>query len=692
FLSFKINKEFVEGYADRKVPWGFVDANGTSVSEITYLRTYSRIKEDGSKERWHETCERVINGTFSLQKDWAKKNRLPWNDNKAQKAAQEAYHNLWSFKWSPPGRGLWAMGTERVHGERGSSTALNNCLRGDTGVITSTGVKKIKDLAGTKPTLLTENGKWVQAPVASFGNQRLMKVTLHRAKSDSKVIYATPDHRWFTRHAKRSSGQWTETLTKDLTDKHQLKSVYGQGVKGRSMVPSPFGVAHGFVFGDGRRAPGDRNSNSVTLFGDKDKSLFKYFELCLSRENNTCDVPGIEFSQIPNYFFDKPSLSETKTYLLGWLSGYFAADGYVSSDGANVSLTSYNRETLEYVRNVCSVLGIGVFQIREGRRVSNLTGQKHTYYSVSFMRDTLSEEFFVLDKHRERFSSNGHGSRRYNWRIVSVEETDLVEEVFCATVDGTHSFVLEYNILTGNGSVGSTRYMTKDDPSYHFVKLANNSFLGVGVGFDTEGAKKGFVVQEPVREGVYEVPDTREGWADSVGVVINAYLKTGAKLPEFDYSQIRPEGSPIKTFGGIAPGPGPLIKMHKDLCQVLSNRIGEELSTVDIVDIANIIGVGVVSGGVRRSALLAAGDIDDQAFIESKDYEKYPYRSGFGWMSNNSVKANVGDDLTHILDGIKLNGEPGILWLDVAHNYGRIEDGYRTDDQKTVATNPCGEI
>src|SRR5690606_35822350 len=56
---------------------------------------------------------------------------------------------------------------------------------------------------------------------------------------------------------------------------------------------------------------------------------------------------------------------------------------------------------------------------------------------VSFMRDTLSEEFFVLDKHRERFSSNGHGSRRYNWRIVSVEESDLVEEVFCATVDGT---------------------------------------------------------------------------------------------------------------------------------------------------------------------------------------------------------------------------------------------------------------
>src|SRR5690606_21751160 len=165
-------------------------------------------------------------------------------------------------------------------------------------------------------------------------------------------------------------------------------------------------------------------------------------------------------------------------------------------------------------------------------------GQKHTYYTVPVMRDTPSDLLRELDKHPERSSSTGHGSRRYNWRIVSVEATDLVEEVFCATVDGTHSFVRHDNILTGNCSVWSTRYMTKDDPSYPFVKLANNSFLGVGVGFDTEGAKKGFVVQEPVREGVYEVPDTREGWADSVGVVINAYLKTGAKLPEFDYSQI----------------------------------------------------------------------------------------------------------------------------------------------------------
>src|SRR5690606_41324497 len=124
-------------------------------------------------------------------------------------------------------------------------------------------------------------------------------------------------------------------------------------------------------------------------------------------------------------------------------------------------------------------------------------------YSVSFMRDTLSEEFFVLDKHRERVSSNGHGSRRYNWRIVSVEETDLVEEVFCATVDGTHSFVLEDNILTGNCSVWSTRYMTKDDPSYPFVKLANNSFLGVGVGFDTERSEERRVGKE---EGMWRKP------------------------------------------------------------------------------------------------------------------------------------------------------------------------------------------
>jgi len=125
-LSFKLTADFVEGYKTKVVPWGYKDVAGNSVGEITFLRTYSRLKADGTKETWSDVCERVINGMYSLQKDHAKTNRLPWNDAKAQASAKEAFDRLFNLKWTPPGRGLWVMGTPLVN-EQKNSAALQNC-------------------------------------------------------------------------------------------------------------------------------------------------------------------------------------------------------------------------------------------------------------------------------------------------------------------------------------------------------------------------------------------------------------------------------------------------------------------------------------------------------------------------------------------------------------------------------------
>ena len=108
-FSFRLSDDFVTKYAEIKPPFGFKDAGLNSLGEITFIRTYSRVKEDGTKERWHEVCKRVIEGMYSVQKNHAKENRLPWNDYKAQKSAQEAYDRMFNLKWTPPGRGLWAL-------------------------------------------------------------------------------------------------------------------------------------------------------------------------------------------------------------------------------------------------------------------------------------------------------------------------------------------------------------------------------------------------------------------------------------------------------------------------------------------------------------------------------------------------------------------------------------------------------
>ena len=141
-FSFRLADDFVAGYKDKKPPFGYADVAGNSVGEITFLRTYSRKKDDGTKETWAEVCERVINGMYSLQKDHAKQNRLPWSDAKAAASAKEAYDRLFELKWTPPGRGLWVMGTPLVNEQR-NSAALQNCAFVSTNEMTKQNPSKL---------------------------------------------------------------------------------------------------------------------------------------------------------------------------------------------------------------------------------------------------------------------------------------------------------------------------------------------------------------------------------------------------------------------------------------------------------------------------------------------------------------------------------------------------------------------
>jgi adenosylcobalamin-dependent ribonucleoside-triphosphate reductase len=373
-FSFRLSDDFVTSYKGKKAPFGYQDAAGNSVGEITFLRTYSRKKTDGTKETWVDVCERVINGMYSLQKDHCRNNKLPWNGAKAQASAKEAFDRLFNLKWTPPGRGLWIMGTELVNVHR-NSAALQNC-----------------------------------------------------------------------------------------------------------------------------------------------------------------------------------------------------------------------------------------------------------------------------------------------------------------------AFV-------------STSEMSKDNPAEPFAFLMEASMLGVGVGFDDKGADKGFVIYEPSKNKTVEViEDSREGWRDATVSLINSYLKADQNVIEFDYSLIRPLGTPIKTFGGTASGPEPLIKLHNAIRKLFVNRNGEKLTRKDIADIGNLIGVCVVSGNVRRSAELLIGRHDDDEFLNLKNAERFPERNsydpenpGWAWMSNNSIETTVGADLSHLVDNIALNGEPGVIWMDMSKKYGRLADGINNKDWRVAGYNPCAE-
>ena len=244
----------------------------------------------------------------------------------------------------------------------------------------------------------------------------------------------------------------------------------------------------------------------------------------------------------------------------------------------------------------------------------------------------------------------------------------------------------------------STNEMTKQNPGKPFAFLMEASMLGVGVGFDDKGADKGFEIYEPGAPQDYDIPDTREGWQESTTALINSFLKPDQPSWDMNYDEIRPYGAVIATFGGTASGPDPLIALHNKIREIFLGRKGQLLTTVDIADIGNLIGRCVVSGNVRRSAELLIGRIDDDNFLNLKNAEKFPARNsydeespGWGWMSNNSVMVNVGTDFSKIIDGIILNGEPGVIWEDMSKQYGRLQDGINNKDWRIAGYNPCAE-
>lgn len=357
FLSFKLDPAFVSSYVDQPVNFGF---NG--VGEIAYLRTYSRNKPDGVKEQWHETVERVVNGTFSIQKDHINNEGLEWKEHKGQRLAKRMYDAIFNMRFLPPGRGLFAMGSEAVH-VKGLAAALQNC-------------------------------------------------------------------------------------------------------------------------------------------------------------------------------------------------------GFTSTE--------------------------------------------------------------FIDK----------------------------------------------------------------NPSEPFTFMLDASACGVGVGFDTKGAGK-ITILEPASDQAFVIPDSREGWVESIKLLIEAYA-LGNPRPIFDYTLIRPAGVPLKTFGGVSSGPQPLIEMHQRVETILRNSIGKKITVTNIADIMNLIGRCIVAGGIRRTAQIMFGEIDDEEYLNLKNYDLNPERESWGWASNNSVYAPLGADYSRAAKQAATNGEPGFCFMENVNNYARM-NGVIDRRDKAIGFNPCSE-
>ena len=218
---------------------------------------------------------------------------------------------------------------------------------------------------------------------------------------------------------------------------------------------------------------------------------------------------------------------------------------------------------------------------------------------------------------------------------------------------------------------------------------------GTGVGFSVERqfiSKLPEVPQLFESESVIVVKDSKEGWAKALRQVI-ALLYSG-EIPKWDVSKVRPAGARLKTFGGRASGPAPLIDLFNFTVATFKSAQGRKLSSVECHDLMCKIGEVVVVGGVRRSAMISLSNLSDDRMRHAKSgawWENNPQRA----LANNSVSyTEKPDSMSFMREWTALvesgSGERGIFNRQASKN--QAEKNGRRDPNFEFGTNPCSEI
>lgn len=235
------------------------------------------------------------------------------------------------------------------------------------------------------------------------------------------------------------------------------------------------------------------------------------------------------------------------------------------------------------------------------------------------------------------------------------------------------------------------------------------SMCGTGVGFSVESGNVQKFPQIEFQTGKslppYSVPDSKEGWADALAYGMKAWSE-GLDV-EFDYSRIRPAGARLKTMGGKASGPEPLKRLLSFTRGKMLSRQGKRLRNIDVHDIVCMIGDCVVSGGVRRSAMISLSDLDDADVRDAKKGQFYVNEPQRMLSNNSAVYASKPSNAEFMEEWLALmksgSGERGIF------NRGSLaqtlperrlkllrERGYFDHSGErivgAIGTNPCGEI
>ena len=238
-------------------------------------------------------------------------------------------------------------------------------------------------------------------------------------------------------------------------------------------------------------------------------------------------------------------------------------------------------------------------------------------------------------------------------------------------------------------------YIAIDSPR-SFDEMMYVLMCGTGVGYSVEDQ---YVSKLPeiaeafhATDTVIHIPDSKVGWAKSYRELVS--LLYSGQIPEWDTSRVRPAGSSLKTFGGRASGPEPLVDLFRFTVRLFKGAAGRKLTSLECHDLCCKIAQIVVVGGVRRSALISLSDLSDDALRQAKHGAWYNTESQRG-LANNSACYTIKPSFEQFLDEWRSlyeskSGERGIFSR--AASQKQAERNGRRDSDRDFGTNPCSEI
>lgn len=545
---------------------------------------------------------------------------------------------------------------------------MYNCFGKETSLVTDRGVKSFEELSdGQAVGVMMDNGEFSPGVVRNFGRQKLTKITIGRGGA-RYTVRATSGHRWLLRDG-------TDTTGLKVGDRLQATpQVFGDFVYEDAPPDERLWWAYGYVYGDGtcvQNKDGEKTHSMVRLC-KKDQGLLPRFTELGFNHSFPPSSNGDPTVYTGQYLKTPPAATDDPRLLRAFVAGYLTADGERNTNPGSPSpyrtIQVTGPEKIEWVRKNFPKAGV---------------------FLVSETPQPMETNFGPRSAETVRFRLTcGQGHTAAAWCVVNIED-DAEEDVWCVEVaNQRHSLMLPFGLPTGNCT---TSYC--DRPRF-FQESLWLLLCGCGVGFSVQDhhiSKLPPVSTPTGEEVIYQIPDSIEGWADALGVLLSSYFAGGPQpFPEFynkrvkfDYSLIRPKGSVISTSVGKAPGPEPLKRSLEKIRELLAAHAPEHgyrpLRSIDAYDILMHASDAVLSGGVRRSATICLFSPSDELMAKAKTgnwYTDNPQRA----RSNNSAVLVRGEttreEFDTLMSSVREFGEPGFVWT----------------DHRDITYNPCVEI